>query len=47
MALTFDIRQPVSTSSLKDVRSKAGHCLALGSIVSSFAFILALVVGFL
>lgn len=47
MALTFDVRQPVTTSNLKNARSKAEHCLALGSIVSSFVFILALVAGFL
>ncbi|MEZ2128250.1 MULTISPECIES: hypothetical protein [unclassified Sinorhizobium] len=45
MALTFDFRQPISRPRIRDIRSKIMHCLAVGSIVSSFTFILAVVMG--
>ncbi len=47
MAIAFDLRQPTAKSRAGDMQSKAGHCLAVGSTVSSFVFILALVVGVL
>lgn len=43
MALTFDLRQ--SKPRVRNIQSKITHCLAVGSIVSSFAFILAVVMG--
>lgn len=47
MALVVDYRRPLSKPRLDGLRSKAMHCVALGSIVSSFTFILALVIGVL
>ncbi|MBB4227158.1 hypothetical protein [Rhizobium mongolense] len=47
MALAFDLRRPIQKLDTKNIQSKAVHCMAVGSIVSSFTFILALVVGVL
>lgn len=45
MALTFDLRQPISKPRIKNIQSKVMHLLAVGSIVFSFTFILAVVMG--
>ncbi|MGO4439244.1 hypothetical protein [Rhizobium sp. RAF56] len=45
MALTFDIRQPSPGFRSRNIHSKVTYCLELGSIVSSFTFILALLIG--
>ena len=45
MALTFDVRQSISRPRIRNIQSKITHCLAVGSIVSSFTFILAVVIG--
>ncbi|TDW25584.1 hypothetical protein [Rhizobium gallicum] len=47
MALAFDLRRPIQKLDAKNIQSKALHCMAIGSIVSSFTFILALVIGVL
>ncbi|APO70455.1 hypothetical protein IE4872_PC00441 (plasmid) [Rhizobium gallicum] len=47
MALAFDLRRPIEKLDTKNIQSKAMHCIAVGSIVSSFTFILALVIGVL
>ncbi|CAN7650461.1 hypothetical protein [Pararhizobium sp. LjRoot238] len=45
MALVFDLRRQIPKSDIRNIESKPTHCMAVGSIVSSFAFILALVIG--
>lgn len=45
MAFTFDIRRPISRPTTRAVRSIAQHCLAVGTVISSFAFVLAFVIG--
>lgn len=45
MALAFDLRRPLRQSDFKTIQSKAMHGIGVGAVVSSFAFILALVIG--
>ncbi|MHC2296053.1 hypothetical protein [Rhizobium mongolense] len=47
MALAFDRRRPIQKLDTKSIQSKAVHCMAVGCMVSSFTFILALVIGVL
>lgn len=45
MALAFDLRRPIPRLDIETIQHAVKHCMAVGSIVSSFVFILALVIG--
>jgi uncharacterized protein (DUF2062 family) len=47
MALAFDVRRQLIKSDFKTIQSRVMHGMVVGSVVSSFAFILALVIGFI
>ena len=45
MALILDYRQPAPRLRTATLHSKAMHCLAVASTISSFGFILSVVIG--